>query len=192
MCIYKNDEHPEHSTCCCGCSLFAATMLIGCFEVVSAAGSGMHENWVGLVLTALQCLFFTLVAVKRNCVTRWRLLHYCYLTLSVGWTILFVVAIVVLCVTSIAEPKFEQICQGNPDLYPGGFKKLDHCVDYLHKWFIAALSVIFLIFVPVRFAMSRVIWHGYLGQKALHERRLVDGHHEHLVHGDDDPPHHDH
>ena len=104
---------------------------------------------------------FVLVIVDRNSVKYRKLLYYVYLILSIAFTVLFAAGIIVLALSDIANTQFEQVCRENTDLYPGKYTVLSDCVSYMNNMAISFMSVMFLIFVPIRFALCRVLKHGY-------------------------------
>ena len=170
MCIKYDHDHLEKSTCCCGCSLFTATMLIGVLELFNVFSSCLQRNWLATSLSVVQCIFFILVAVDKQSVFYRKMLYYVYLTLSIAFTISFAAAILVLALSDLADPQFEQVCKDNDDLYPGKYTELPDCVSFLNKVAISFMTFLFLIFVPLRFLLCHVLKIGYRGQRAAHER----------------------
>ena len=112
-------------------------------------------------MSAVQCVLFVLVLVDKHSVTYRKLLYYVYFTLSIAFAVLFAAAIIVLAVSDLANPQFETACRDNPDLYPGKYTVLSDCIGFINKMAITFMSIMFLIFVPIRFAMCRVLKHGY-------------------------------
>ena len=104
MCIKKDHEHLEKSTCCCGCSLFTATMMIGVLEFFSVIGSALHRNYLGMGLSLAQCVFFILVAVKKTSLTYRKWLYYLYLAMTICFTVIFAAGILALAFSEMAYP----------------------------------------------------------------------------------------
>ena len=129
-------------------------------------------------LSVIQCVFFILVAVDKHSVKYRMLLYYVYFILSISYAVLFAAGILVVALTDVADSQFEQVCRNNDDLYPGKYTVLSDCVSFLSKVSIGFMSVMFLICVPLRFALCHVLNIGYKGQKAEHERSQNSGHHE--------------
>ena len=63
--------------------------------------------------------------------------------------------------SDIANDQFEEACRANSDLYPGKYSNLSDCISFLNKMAIIFMAVMFLIFVPIRFALCNVLKHGY-------------------------------
>ena len=110
------------------------------------------------------------MAVKKTSLTYRKWLYYAYLTMTICFTVLFAAGILVLALSEVAYPQFEQVCRGNADLYPGKYTELSDCIVFINKTAIGFMSVMFLIFVPIRFAWCHVLKYGYEGVKAEQER----------------------
>ena len=70
-------------------------------------------------------------------------------------------------------------------MYPGKYPLLTDCVNFLHKVSIIAMTIMFCIAVPVRFALTRVLHYGYKEQLKLTAEIVHDDDHasEHQNHG---------
>ena len=70
------------------------------------------------------------------------------------------------------------------------YTDLNDCVSFVDKVMIVAMAICFLIFVPLRFILARVLYHGYLEQKQdagqghhhqhQHNQALISDEHENL------------
>ena len=167
MCINKEKWH------CCSCfSLSVATWIIGVFELVGCISAGINHQWVSFAVSLFKSSLFALTIVKPHSIGIRQWLFYIYMTLSVCFTIMFAIAIIAICFTDIAEDVFEQACLDSPTLYPGKYQKLHECVGYIHNIAIAAMVVLFLICVPLRFSLARVLKYAWKEQQQIHEEQV--------------------
>ena len=76
------------------------------------------------------------------------------------------IAILYISFSDLINPELENTCNedsGLKEKYPD----LDHCVNFLHKVAIVVMCLMFVIFVPIRFLLWRVIYHGWKEQEEL-------------------------
>ena len=149
MCITKVGSR---NTCCCGCSLFTGTMLVGVLSLLSAIGAGMNLQWVSLAVSLFECLWFAAVLCDRESASIRELLYKFYLVLSIGLAIMFAVQIGMIAFSD--NPKY--------DYYERSTCVIVGCVA-------------FCIFVPIRFALCRVLYYGWDEVKHAGEDRSDSG-----------------
>ena len=156
MCINKEKWH------CCGCfSLTVATWIIGSFDLVGCISAGIHQQWISFGVSLIMVALFAMTIVKRHSIGVRQWLYYAYMALSVCFTITFFIAIMAIAFTEIAHDVFEKACKDSPTLYPGKYEKLNECVGYIHNIAVAAMCVLFLFCVPLRFSLARVLKYGW-------------------------------
>mmetsp|Transcript_20933 Transcript_20933/g.25730 ORF Transcript_20933/g.25730 Transcript_20933/m.25730 type:complete len:82 (+) Transcript_20933:317-562(+) len=73
--------------------------------------------------------------------------------------------------TGIADEIFEKACDDSPTLYPGKYSEMLDCVGYIHNIAIAAMCILFLVAVPLRFALARVLKYAWKEQQHVHDER---------------------
>ena len=174
MCVSKNPFK-----CCCCCSLTLGTWILGVFEILNVICTGFMRNWLGLATSLGMTVLFGLTVYDQHNVTFRKLLYWVYFVLSIAFAVTFAFAIVFLAVTDYVDDEFERACRDTPELYPEKYSDLDNCVSFLHNCAIAMMCLLFLIAVPIRFALANVLKYGWKEQE---ERRqeIREGQHEPL------------
>ena len=162
MCIDK-----EANTCCCGCSLTTATWIIGFLDLLSLVSQGFSHNWLGVGTSGAVCILFILTVIKRNSVTIRKYLYWVYYVLSIAFAVLFAVAIIAFCFLDFADESFEDTCEETPELYPNKYERMSDCISFLRTLAIVVLCIVYLISVPIRFALARVLYYGWKEQEDL-------------------------
>ena len=79
--------------------------------------------------------------------------------------------IIVIEFTNFSDSMFEKACEDNPTLYPGKFSLMNDCEGYIHNIAVAVMTIIFLVYAPLRFALARILKYAWLEQVRYHERK---------------------
>ena len=141
MCLNK-----ERTKCCCCCSMTTSSVLLGLL-------SGSIVSMVGAV-----CV----IADRRKLAFR-KFLHYSYLTESIICSVVGAILITVFALLPQVKDSMRDGCEDDSS----NFDSVDECTDAWYFWSVLLLCSVWLIDIPIRAAISRVIYHAWKEEETL-------------------------
>ena len=118
-------------------------------------------------------IFFLLVAYDSQNIKYRKMLYYAYTVVTVGFVISMIAVLFFVIFGDDIDAYFNQACYvDNSDQYPEFFGTLDECESFFHNVAIAAIVGTFIIGVPIRVMLNRVLYYGWKEQVSLREQRI--------------------
>ena len=109
-------------------------------------------------------VMFVMTVFKRHSKTLRKWLYYSYLGFSICFAVTYAITILVMAFTNFSEDIAKRACLNSEKLYPDKFQNLTDCIGYIHNIALTSMSVAFLVIVPSRFAIARILKYGWLEQ----------------------------
>ena len=123
------------------------------------------EQWLSFGIYLVMEVMFVLTVFKRHSKTLRKWLYYCYLGFSICFAVTYAITIFVVAFTNLSDDIFKRACLNTKKLYPEKYQNLTDCMGYIHNIAIASMTVAFLVIVPFRFAIARILKYGWLEQE---------------------------